>query len=104
MTTALLGIGQMGNGIARTLLSRGHALTEALHLVGGRGIVASAQLFPGPEIRGGAAGLRALDQSETADPADRRALARCGLLDGAGRRASWTAGAGPRNISPLDLA
>jgi len=27
MTTALLGIGQMGIGIARTLLSRGHALT-----------------------------------------------------------------------------
>jgi 3-hydroxyisobutyrate dehydrogenase-like beta-hydroxyacid dehydrogenase len=27
MTTALLGVGQMGTGIARTLLSRGHALT-----------------------------------------------------------------------------
>jgi 3-hydroxyisobutyrate dehydrogenase-like beta-hydroxyacid dehydrogenase len=27
MTTALLGLGQMGDGIARTLLSRGHALT-----------------------------------------------------------------------------
>jgi 3-hydroxyisobutyrate dehydrogenase-like beta-hydroxyacid dehydrogenase len=27
MTTALLGLGQMGDGIARTLISRGHALT-----------------------------------------------------------------------------